>query len=102
MAEDALGLSSLSSMPWCGPFGHGLDSQVGYSIVCVWGLFIRCLHSQRLILSHTYYITGLLIQLSPMEAPGFTAGAIAFLVINGFLMLIGKFKYKTYLKDKDR
>jgi hypothetical protein len=37
-----------------------------------------------------------------MEAPGFTVGAIAFLVINGFLMLIGKFKYKTYLKDKDR
>ena len=63
--------------------------------------FVVCILSVTgLILSDTY-ITGVLIQLSPLAAPGFTAGAIAFLVINGFLMLIGKFKYKTYFKDKE-
>ncbi|CAL8305568.1 unnamed protein product [Arctogadus glacialis] len=39
-----------------------------------------------------FRFAGLLIQLSPMEAPGFTAGAIAFLVINGFLMLIASYR----------
>ncbi|CAL8263441.1 unnamed protein product [Lota lota] len=39
-----------------------------------------------------FRFAGVLIQLSSMAAHGFTAGAIAFLVINGFLMLIASYR----------
>lgn len=43
-------------------------------------------------LEHAASISGNLIQLSPEATYGFTAGAVALLVINVFLMVIGRLK----------